>query len=706
MIASSPRRPQPRNKSPFAFRPRFSVGWIAACLLLVLSRPCSAQDALPAWNSAASQAWWTAHPTPDTWPKAADALQAQLEADYKQNAAAVFSDPNFQGWMEHLEWVRLGLACPQDIAQPADLQAFIALGQDDAVSHLLVQKIVPRNVKEKVLQNILRLDQANPADLHEYAALGVAYSLVWDEPFPSYWPHAQVHRDAVPIGDLDILPRFHFYVQANRDKKTELDLTQLKEDDLKYLVDSQVSLAELAYAQKNTIPYDHFEDVFPSIRYDTARVSGDNQVYTWDLPTYTLDDILTHGGICVDQAYYSTEIGKGRGIPTIYFTGQGSSGGHAWFGYLTRDGTWKLDCGRYLNQNYPKGYALDPQTWQIVNDATLENLAKTGGSNPAYQPAENALAWSRLHLGDPTYPIILGDAMTLMPELPRTWQLEGDYLDETHASIADKKAFYQKWITQFSSYADMKVEGQKRLLAALKAANDPDAESLQQDIVLQNRSSGFDLGVQGSLGAIEDKFKAQDWDGAQVAFETSVRDFKDQGGGTFFQNVVRPYVMMCLQYDRPQQADDGLHFTEERMPMDSESILAQEFSQLKDQVKIASSALTDVDKWLGELDDGDYAQAWNDASKTLQGSRTSDQFVDDMNKVRKPLGKCASRAMSSAPQMGTGMTRGDGQKLEGDFIQASYTGTFDNNQTAHERVIFMKDDDGTWRALSYGIKDQ
>ena len=88
-------------------------------------------------------------------------------------------------------------------------------------------------------------------------------------------------------------------------------------------------------------------------------------------PTYTLEDIKNNGGICVDQAYYATILGKGRGIPTLYFHGQGASGGHAWFGYLSHGGKWELDCGRYESQNYPKGYAVDPQTWQRIDDTIL-----------------------------------------------------------------------------------------------------------------------------------------------------------------------------------------------------------------------------------------------------------------------------------------------------------------------------------------------
>jgi hypothetical protein len=629
-------------------------------------------------------------------------MEAQLEAVYRQNGASIFSQPDFQNWMEQLEWVRLGLAHPEVLNSPQNLQTFIALGEDPAISHLLMEKISPADDQGKVLQNILTLAQAGMGDLHEYAALGVAFSVVFDQPFPADWPHAQVNRNAVPIGDLDIVKRFQFYVQANRAKKTELDLTQQRVEDLKYLVDTQVSLAELQYGQQNTVPYDHFADAFFSIKYDRSRVQPNNMVLDWPLPSYQLADILAHGGICVDQAYYAATIGKGRGIPTIFFTGQGEEGGHAWFGYLSRSGKWELDCGRYASQNYPKGFAIDPQTWKVVNDATLENLAK-GNLDPNYQPAENALAWARLHEGTPMYKQGLEDARSIMPGLPEPWQDEGDVLDKSGATVDEKKTFYQSWITQFESYADMKVEGQQRLLAALKAANDPDADGVQQDIVLENRSSGVDLGVQGSFSAIEDKFKAQDWDGAKLAYETAVRDFKDQGGGTFFQDVIQPYVMTCVEYGQLDQAEDGLHFTEERMPMDPQGLLGQEFASLKEGLKEMRDAVPAMEKWLGEIDDGDYPQAWNDSSKRFQNFLPSDQFVARMERLRRPWGKDTGRVVSGPPVMGTQMTSNQGETLNGEFLEMNYTDTFENNRMAHESVIFMKDDDDAWRMFSYNI---
>jgi hypothetical protein len=559
---------------------------LAILLLALTALSCPAQQPapLPAWDAAAQAAWWTKNPSPDQWPQAVADLTAQLDAADQKSGSSVFSDADFQGWLEHLEWIRLGLACPDVLADPDDLKAFIALGKEGTVAHLFVEKLDPLDVKKQALQNILELARANADDLREYAALGVAFALVFDQPFPSDWPHHQVKPEAVPIGDLDVVTRFNFYVQSNRDKKLEQDLTQLTFENLKFVVDSEVKLSELAYAQQNTISYSEFEDAFSSIKYDLTRISPDNIAFDWGFPTYTLKDIETNGGICVDQAYYAAQLGKGRGIPTLYFHGQGSDGGHAWFGYMDRSGRWNLDCGRYENQNYPKGYALDPQTWQVIDDTRLTNFFKNGETNPNYQPAGNAIAWARLNAGDPSCRKILDDARSLMPELAQTWELEGAYLENTNAADEDKKSFYQSWIDQFQTFPGMKVEGQRLLLAVLKKENDPGVHDLEQDIILQNRSSGFDEGIDAASTAIFDKINAGDWDNARLEYERTIRDFGDQGGGTLFYGVISPYVEACLKNNQVKLADDALTFAEDRMTFDSGSILGEEFDHLKTRV--------------------------------------------------------------------------------------------------------------------------
>jgi len=560
---------------------------LAILILALIAVSCPAQvaslQALPSWNDASLAAWWAKNPTPDLWPKAVDALQAQLEADYKQNGARVFSDSDFQGWMEHLEWIRLALNCPDVVASPDQLKTFIALGQDETISHLFVEKLDPLDVKSEALKNILRLDQANAADLHEYAALGVAYALVFDQPFPADWPHRQVDHAAVPIGDLDIVSRFNFYVQSNRDKKLDLDLTQLSFENLKFLVDSEVKLSELAYAQTNRIPYFQFSDAFFSIQYATDRISSAASVYTWPFPSYQLSDIEKNGGICIDQAYYAEILGKGRGIPTIRFTGYGMDGAHAWFGYLSNSGKWELDCGRYEEQDFPKGFAVDPQTWQPIDDSVLQNFFKNGTKDPNFQPAMNALAWARLHENDPSYAHILDDAQSIMPEWSGTWRMQA-VLVEKSGDLDKKKEFYGNWISQFGSYPEMKVEGQKRLYLDLKAADDPGADDLLKDIILQNRSEGFDLGIAAGADTISAKMKAQDWDGARIAYEGAIRDFGEDGGLTLYSKIVYPYIKMCLQNDKLDLADQAISFTEDRMTINADSQVGQSFTELKEEL--------------------------------------------------------------------------------------------------------------------------
>jgi hypothetical protein len=538
---------------------------------------------LPTWDGNKLQAWWTQHPTPDTWAKASGDLQSQLEAAYKSDGSRVFSDADFQAGLDQLAWLDLGLACPDKISDPANLKAFVALGQDPDVSHLFVEKLNPRDVQDHALANVLHLVEANAADLHEYAALGVAYALVWDQPFPRDWPHHQVAHEAVPIGDLDIAQRFAYYVQANRDHRLLLDLTTLSFENLKYLVDSEAKLSEFDWAQKNPVSYSQFSDAYFSIQYATARLSNSQTEYNWQGNSYALAEIKRDGGICIDQAYFAVTLGKGLGVPTMMFTGFGMDGAHAWMGYLSNSGKWEMDVGRYENQDFPKGFAVDPQTWQPIDDATLENLFKNGANNPSFRPAMTALSWARLHRHDASYAQILDDAHTLMPEWSGTWRLQAE-LVEAGSDLDAKKKFYNDWIEQFGNFPDMKVEGQKRLYRVLKSAGDPDADGVLKDIVLQNRSEGFDFGIEVSGESLDDKLKAQDWDGARQVFERAVHDFGEQGGLTLYAKIVYPYIEACLQNGKLDLADRGVDTVQNYMSMDAGSQVGQNFTDLKNEL--------------------------------------------------------------------------------------------------------------------------
>ena len=119
------------------------------------------------------------------------------------------------------------------------------------------------------------------------------------------------------------------------------------------------------------------------VRYRMDRVQ--TRTMNWPESTYPLWDILRDGGICVDQAYFATEAGKARGVPTLLFAGAGSEGRHAWFGFLDENRKWQLDAGRYAEQRFLTGLAYDPQTWQALSDHEIQFLAERFRALPSYR---------------------------------------------------------------------------------------------------------------------------------------------------------------------------------------------------------------------------------------------------------------------------------------------------------------------------------
>lgn len=680
---------------------------VLLCFLILALTAEWSRAQVPAWSDAAQKAWWIANPTLQQQAAAAAVLRQDLALDYKKNGTAAFSNADFRGWLDHVEWVQLGVAAHDLLAKPENLKTFIALGNDDRVSRQFVEKMEPQDNKSAALAILLRLAQANMADLHEYAALGIAYSLVFDVPFPANWPHGQVTREAVPIGDTDPLVRFKFYVAASRAHQTDLDLAQQTFEHLKFVVDSEIKLSELTYGQHDPSPYSHFADAFFSIQYDTLRVDGGNSVFDWNLKTYRLEDIKNAGGICIDQAYFACMVGKARGIPTIMLTGLGDEGAHAWFGYLDRSGAWELDCGRYEGQNYAKGYGRDPQTWAELKDTDLQQFVKNGIRDPNYPAARAALSWARLQGDSPAARPAYDDAHTIMPNLAEAWRAEAAYLDRTDDSLDDQKTFYQAWISQMAPYPDQKVDAQRGFVAALRKGNDSSADNVEQDIILQNRSGGIDLAVQGTREAINDHFKVHDWDGARMEFERAVRDFGENGGGTFFYSLMEPYVYDCWSKGQVVQAGKAISFTDDRTHLDKPgwqgpTSISSAFDELKKIQAEIEAGLEAMQNWLGEIDNGRADQAWSEASPVLQMGSTSDKWTAEIDKNRKKIGGVTTRTLTMIAHHDRWQASA-GTVAAGPFVLARFT-TAGDTGTIEETVCFRKTGEHTWQAYAYACK--
>ena len=203
-----------------------------------------------------------------------------------------------------------------------------ALASDPGFLREFFRLLTPDDFAPMVLTRLEQLYSAHPGRWADYRSLMLAFALVYDQRQPAFWPHAQVKQAAVQPMDESLADRLGYYIQANENRRLEFDLRRLPAEQLKFLVDAPVPRSELEWAAKNVkLRREQFDRAFSMVNYDKRRVQ--QGVFTWPHGRYLLGNIELQGGICVDQAYFASIAGKAKGIPTIYFAGQGTDGGHA-----------------------------------------------------------------------------------------------------------------------------------------------------------------------------------------------------------------------------------------------------------------------------------------------------------------------------------------------------------------------------------------
>jgi hypothetical protein len=209
----------------------------------------------------------------------------------------------------------------------------------------------------------------------ENAALAVAIALVHDVPPPRDWPHAQVSEQALPRALVAPEAVFDYFCGLDGAGKSLQRLANLDASELRFLVDLALPENERAWVQANVrTGLAKLVETYSVVVYRTDRLEAER--YVWEGAGYTLAEILREGGICVDQAYFASQAGKARGVPTLIFRGAALDGRHAWFGYLGQGQRWNMEGGRDRSQNMVTGLAHDPQTWMDVSDHELAFLSE------------------------------------------------------------------------------------------------------------------------------------------------------------------------------------------------------------------------------------------------------------------------------------------------------------------------------------------
>ena len=406
----------------------------------------------------------------------------------------------------------------------------------------------------KVLLNLQSIWQANHADSQEFGSLALAIAVVMDQSAPSFWPHHQVSPAKVPRAEKQPPEVFSEWVQAFRTGKLRKDPRQLGVGDLKFVIDAPLASSEFAAVRNNpTLAYQELQRAFESIVYDKGRLLKNTLSWPWD--SYRLSAIKEHGGICVDQAYYAAMTGKVLGIPTIFISGQGRDGGHAWVGYIKWPGQWDFNVARYADQNYAAGEAFDPQTWTQISDHELEFLARPPGNRDSLDASRRDLvvASDFRRRGDVAGEgQALQSALQVYPNSPVIWDAKEDWLTRSGAPVSQLKAHHEAAIAQFSGFTDLKSRHQQALAQiALGSGDKKSAELLSEQIVNENRV-GWTRDVRTDLSAaaawvlVKSRLDGNDVTGALDEFERQLGLQGERGGGDFFYNVIAPYASQLI----------------------------------------------------------------------------------------------------------------------------------------------------------------
>lgn len=115
--------------------------------------------------------------------------------------------------------------------------------------------------------------------------------------------------------------------------------------------------------------------------------------------------------------------------------------------------------------------------------------------------------------------------------------------------------------------------------------------------------------------------------------------------------------------------------------------------------KAKQAATAAAQKWLAEIDNGQYAQSWQDASVLFQNAVPEQKWESSMDTFRKPLGDLETRNLESAQYTAQLPGAPDGQ-----YVVMKFSASFTNKKGAIETVTFMLEKDGQWKSSGYYVK--
>jgi hypothetical protein len=469
--------------------------------------------------------------------------------------AVVAAGANYEGVAGRFEPTQK----PIGLGMSPELQAWV-LGNEDFSEEFFsnVKSVDQLPNVFGILEGLYRRD---PVKFARYSSLALALAVVYDVVPPPYWPHGQVSADSLPRKLPNPALPYERLIAEDRAGRTYLPLTRMHVDELKYVVDASAPGPELTWSEEN-VPYalDQFEQAYFMVKYRTDRATSYSGMI-WSGTPYTLQAILDRGGICVDQAYFASEAGKARGVPTLLFTGGGQDGRHAWFGFLDSEHHWHLDAGRYAEQRLVTGVAFDPQTWTRVSDHELQFLSERFRALPSYKESsvQAEFAEDFLEAGDAAAAAHAArTAVNYERRNVGAWEI----LTQANAKLALPPAAQEGVLREAAlaftpKYPDLVVAYVSRVCDSLRARGETSLANYEQSS-LADRLKGdrADLAVAQAASILSRSISSQGIPDQIATYNAIIAQFGHGAGTTFFDQIVTAFAEhLALEHMKPEARD-------------------------------------------------------------------------------------------------------------------------------------------------------
>jgi hypothetical protein len=114
-----------------------------------------------------------------------------------------------------------------------------------------------------------------------------------------------------------------------------------------------------------------------------------------------------------------------------------------------------------------------------------------------------------------------------------------------------------------------------------------------------------------------------------------------------------------------------------------------------------AKAVTAGQEWLGLVDAGKYAEAWQNSDDAIKGAGSKEQFATMMERTRGPLGKEQNRTVQDKAY-----AKDPQNAPPGDYVQIHFNTAFEGGKSATELVTLKKQIDGGWKVGQYSINQE